>query len=58
MDDLKLYWKNDKERDSLIRKVWQYSEDIKMEIGILKCAVVLSQKRKKTRWEGIQIPIG
>ena len=58
MDDLKLYWKNDKERDSLIRKVWQYSEDIKMEIGILKCAVVLLQKRKKTRWEGIQIPIG
>ena len=58
MDDLKLYWKNDKERDSLIRKVWQYSEDIKMEIGILKCAEVLLQKRKKTRWEGIQIPIG
>ena len=58
MDDLKLYWKNDKERDSLIKKVWQYSEDIKMEIGILKCAVVLLQKRKKTRWEGIQIPIG
>ena len=40
MDDLNLHGKNDKEIDSLIKTVWQCSEDIKMEFGILKCAVV------------------
>ena len=34
MDDLKLYGKNDKEIDSLIKIVWQCSKDIKMEFGI------------------------
>ena len=56
MDDLKLYGKNDKEIDSLIKTVWQCSEDIKMELGILKCAAVSLQRGKKTRWEGIQLP--
>ena len=56
MDDLKLYGKNDKERDSLIKTVWQCSKDIKMEFGILKCGVVSLQGGKKTRWEGIQLP--
>ena len=41
MDDLKLYGKNGKEIDSLIKTKWQCSEDIKMEFGILKCALVL-----------------
>ena len=58
MDDLKLYGKNDKEIDSLIKTVWQCSEDIKIEFGILKCAVVSLQRGKKTRWEGIQLPNG
>ena len=53
MDDLKLYGKNDKEIDSLIKIVWQCSEDIKMEFGILKRAAVW-----KARWEGIQLPNG
>ena len=44
MDDLKLYGKNDKEIDSLIKTLWQCSEDIKMEFGILKCAVVSLQR--------------
>ena len=49
MDDLKLYEKNDKGIDSLIKTVWQCSEDIKMEFGILKCAAVSLQRGKKTR---------
>ena len=57
MDDLKLYEKNGKEIDSLIKTVWQCSEDMKMEFGILKCAAVSLQSGKK-RWEGIQLPIG
>ena len=35
--------------------MWQCSEDVKMEFGILKCAVVSLQRRKKTRWEGLQL---
>ena len=40
---VKLYGKNDKELDS----VWQCSEDIKMEFGILKCAIVSLQRGRK-----------
>ena len=50
--------KNDKEIDSLIKTVWQCSEDIKMEFCILKCAIVSLQRGKKTSWEGIQLPNG
>ena len=58
MDDWRLYGKNDKETDSLIKTVWQSSEDVKMEFVGLKCAVVSLQRGKKTRWEGIQLPNG
>ena len=58
MEDLKLYVKNDKEMDSLIKTVWQCSKDIKMEFGILKCAVVSLQRGRKTRLKGIQLPNG
>ena len=36
----------------------QCSKDVKMEFGIMKCDVVLQQRGKKTRWEGIQLPNG
>ena len=58
MDDLKLYGKNYKEIYSLIKTVWQCSKDIKMEFGILNCAVVSLQRGKKTKWEEIQLPNG
>ena len=58
MDDSKLYGKNDKEIDSLIKTMWQCSDDMKIEFGILKCAVVLVQRGRKTRWEGLQLPNG
>ena len=44
MDDLKLYGKNNKEISSLMKTVWQCSEGMEMEFGILKCVVVLLQK--------------
>ena len=34
------------------------SEDMNMESGILKCAVVSLERGRKTRWEGIQLPNG
>ena len=58
MANLKLYGKNEREIDSLIITVWQCSEDMKSEFSILKCAVVLPQRGKKARWEGIQLPNG
>ena len=58
VDDLKLYGKNDKEIDSLIKTMWQCSEDIKLEFVILKRAVLSLEKGKKTSWEGIQLPNG
>ena len=48
--------KNEREIDSLIKTVWQCSKDIKIEFGILKCAVVSLQTGRKTRWEGIKLP--
>ena len=42
----------------MIKTTWQCSKDIKMEFGLLKCAVVSLQRGKKTRWEGIQLPKG
>ena len=38
MDDLKLYGKNDKELDGLLRTVKKFSDDIGMEFGLDKCA--------------------
>ena len=56
--DLKLYGKNGKEIDTLIKTVWQCNKYIKMEFGILKCAVVSLQRGRKTRLKGIQLPNG
>ena len=56
--DLKLYGKNGKEIDNLIKTVWQCNKYLKMEFGILKCAVVSLQRGKEARWEGIQLPNG
>lgn len=41
LDYLNLYGQNDKEINSLIKAVWQCRKDIKIEFGILKCALVL-----------------
>ena len=49
MDDLRLYGKKVKETDSLIKTVWQSSEDIEMQFVILKCTVVSLQRGRKTR---------
>ena len=40
MDDLKLYGKNQDEVDALLGLVQEYSNDIGMEFGMDKCAVL------------------
>ena len=56
MDDLKLYSKTEKALDSLIQTVRIFSNDIKMEFGIEKCAILVLKRRKVVKSEGIKLP--
>ena len=40
-DDIKLFAKNEKELETLIQTVRIYSQDIEMEFGIEKCAMLV-----------------
>ena len=43
-DDLKLYCRREKGLDSLVQTVRVFSEDIGMEFGIQKCAMLVMEK--------------
>ena len=58
MDDLKVYGKNEKEVDTLVNTVRLVSEDIGMQFGISKCAMLILKRGKKFRSEGIKLPDG
>ena len=58
MDDLKLYGKNEKQLDLLVNTVRIFSEDIKMEFGISKCAVLVMKRGKYDKSPGIVLPDG
>ena len=45
VDDLKLYSQSEKGLDSLVQTVRVFSEDIGMECGIEKCAMLVMEKR-------------
>ena len=55
MGDIKLYAKNDKELESLIQVVRIYSQDIGIEFGTEKCAILITRSRKRHMTEGIEI---
>ena len=44
MDNLKLYGKNEAEIDSLVQIVRIFSNDVGMEFGIDKCAVLMMER--------------
>ena len=46
MDDLKLYSRSEKALDSLVQTVRVFSEDVGMEFGIEKCAMLVMEKGK------------
>ena len=46
MDDIKLFAKNEKELETLIHAVRIYSQEIEMEFGIEKCAMLLMKSGK------------
>ena len=56
MDDLKLYAKNEKELDSLVQTVRVFSNDIGMQFGLDKCAVLIMKRGKIVKSEGIELP--
>ena len=55
MDDLKTFTKNDQEQTGLLTIVKGYSDDIKMEFGLDKCAKATFKNGKLTTTENIQI---
>ena len=46
VDDIKLFAKNENELETLIHAVKIYSQDIGMEFGIEKCAMLVMKSRK------------
>ena len=58
MDDLKLYSRSEKGLDSLIQTVCIFSEDIGMDFGIEKCAMLVTEKGKIVKSVGKELPDG
>ena len=55
MDDIKLFAKTEKELETLIQAVRIYSQDIGMEFGIEKCAMLIMKCGKRHMTEGIEL---
>ena len=53
MDDLKLYVSNEKSLESLIQTLSVFINDIGMEFGVEKCAVLTVSKGKMAKSDGI-----
>ena len=58
LDDLKLSSQSEKRLDSLVQTVRVFSEDIGMEFGIEKCAMLVVKKGKIVKSVGIELPDG
>ena len=56
MNDIKLFAKNEKERETLIQTVRIYNQDIGMEFGIEKCALLVMKSGKRHTTDGIELP--
>ena len=56
MDDIKLFAKNQRELETLILAVRIYSQDIGMEFGIEKCAMLVMKSGKRHMTDGMELP--
>ena len=56
MDDIKLFDKNEKDLETVIQAVRIYSQDIEMEFGIEKCAMLVMKRDKWHMTNGIEQP--
>ena len=55
MDDIKLLAKNEKELETLIHAIRIYSQDIGMEFGIEKCAMLVMKSGKQHMTDGMEL---
>ena len=56
IDDTKKFAKNEKELETLIHAVRIYSQDIGMEFGIEKCAMLVMKSGKRHMTDGMELP--
>ena len=56
VDDIKLFTKTEKEMESFIQTIREYSHDIGMEFDIGKCAVFLLKNLNRETMKGIKLP--
>ena len=56
MDDIRLFAKNEKELETLIHPNRIYSQDIGMQFGIEKCAMLVMKSGKQHMTDGIELP--
>ena len=56
MDDIKLFAKNEKELETLIYAVRIYSQDLGMEFGIEKCAILVMKSGKQHLIDRMELP--
>ena len=56
MDDIKLFAKNETELETLIHTVRIYIQDIGMELGIEKCAMLVMKSGKRHMTDGMERP--
>ena len=58
MDDLKLFAKSKNQIDSLMQTVHIFSENTGMQFGIKNCGVLIMERGKVIRTDGIRLPDG
>ena len=56
MDDIKLFAKKEKGLETLILAVRIYCQDIGMEFGIEKCAMIVMKSSKRHLNNGMELP--
>ena len=56
MNDIKVFTNNEKELQTLIQTVRIYNQDIGMEFGIEKCAMLVMKSGKRRITERIELP--
>ena len=56
MDDIKLFAKNERELETLIHAVRIYNQDIRMEFGIEKCAMLVMKSDKQHMTDRMELP--
>ena len=56
MDEIRIFAKIEKERETLIQKIRIYRQDIGMEFVIKKCNMLITKSEKRGMAEGIEPP--